>query len=145
MFGVRLRGLRKLVFVAGVVAFGCSGEGLERYDDAFCRAALKNPARAEAMEWLRISSNEAKHLGTMSVDQSLAFVHRLDSAGARRLTVVGLEPRSASSDLALVVELPSDPNSRLAVFQLYAKQVRSLGFPPMADFGQSYLYLPTQP
>lgn len=132
-----------LVFAAAAAAFGCSDEGLERYDDTFCRAALKEPGTAEAMEWLRISSNEPKHLGAMSVDESLAFVHRLDAAGARRVMVVGLGPQAKPSDLALVIELPNDPRQRLAVFELYAKTARLEGFKPPADLGQAYLYLPT--
>ena len=116
---------------------------MERYDDTSCRAALKEPGTAEAMEWLRISSNEPKHLGAMSVDESLAFVHRLDEAGAKRVMVVGLGPRSKPSDLALVIELPSDPRRRLAVFEFYAKAVRREGFKPPADLGQAFLYLPT--
>ena len=145
MLAPHRRGCRVLVFVASAVAFGCSEESLERYDDTLCRAALKGPGTAEAMEWLRISSNEPKHLGSLSVDESLAFVHQLDFAGARRVMVVGIGTQSRPSDLALVIELSSDPKQRLAVFELYAKAVRRVGYKPMADLGQAFLYLPTPP
>ena len=44
---------------------------------------------------------------------------------------------------ALVIERPSDPRRRLAVFEFYAKAVRREGFKPPADLGQAFLYLPT--
>ena len=138
-------GCRALVFLLAAVAFGCSDEGLERYDDSFCREALGKPGSVDAMEWLRISSSEPKHFGSFNADESLALVDRFDFAGAKRVSVVGTGLETQASDLALIVELPADPRRRLAVFEFYAKQVRNLGFRPMADLGQTYLYLPARP
>jgi hypothetical protein len=108
-----------------------------------CDRALRDPEAVDALEWLKTPPGP-NQLGALSTDDGLALVAKLDMRGADRIVVV--EPRKRSGEAGqvckgLAFRLPSDASRRLAVFKLYALQVRAEGYTPRADTGQDCLYI----
>ena len=114
-------------------------------DDAKCQSMSSNPANAEAFEWLKAPVPRPNRLEGLSNEASLALAYELQSRGVLKV-VAALSTDPATTPWVdargLVVQLPADPKNRMAVFNLYAKQVRLYGFTPRADTGQKFLFIP---
>ena len=140
-----LRALALLMPLAAVVA-ACAAEPVDTATDATCAALLRDPDSLDANDWLKAASPLPKHPGTMTPDDALGLVSRLVFAGAPRIVAAQVKkvraPVPGEFSRGAVVTLPDDPAQRLAIFRLYATQVRAQGQTPRADSGQKYLYVP---
>ena len=125
----------------------CGGDrSLSAWDDAACAAALKGPDAVDAFTWFKDPYGGPKRLGAFSNDEGLAFAYALEMKGAKRVVAVGVArvtgPDAHERAAGLVVELPDEPEKRLALFRMGADQVRSRGYRAQPDVDQTYLYLP---
>jgi hypothetical protein len=136
-----------LLALALVPVASCADPPTDPVDDAACRKLLAAPESQDAYDWLK-TSPLLKKPGGMTTEQALALAHTFELAGAARLTAVrvrALGPPGAAAGEAsegVVVTLPAEPAARLAIFRLYAKQLRNYGGTPRADAGQRFLYVP---
>jgi hypothetical protein len=122
-----------------LVALASCDDPTDPTTDATCGELRNDPRTADVFEWLAAPSGAPKDLGGMTADQALALARKFEARGARRLLAVG---NTATRSRGLLIELPDDPTARLAIFQLYADQVRNRGLAPQTDHGQKYLLVP---
>ncbi len=130
----------------------CANDDVDPIDDAACEKLLKERESVDAIDWLKTPSASSKIHCAMSDEQALAIAVKLQELGATSLLAFVDEPGKTQSpnpkpmtDEGMVVRLPSDAKRRAAIFQLYAKQTRSVGYAPQADTGQSSLFIRWSP
>ena len=118
----------------------CLLESAEDEPDEGTRTSMVGEAKVAFDNFLATSANHPR-----ASEASLALAYELQSRGALKV-VAALSTDPATTPWVdargLVVQLPADPKKRLAVFNLYAKQVRLYGFTPRADTGQKFLFIP---
>ena len=114
------------------------------------RRSSDDPESVDAFDWLKAPAPVPKRPGGRADRRGPGPRPRVrgargDAAGRRRQPdgraagrdgAVRCLPRAWSSSC------PTSPAKRLAVFQLYAEQVRNDGYTPRADTGQKYLFFP---
>lgn len=135
-----------LAALAACALASCVADRTVDVDDPACEAALKGADAVDAFAWFKDPYGGPKRLGDWTNDQGLAFAHQLEIRGAKRVVAVGVT-RATGADgheraRGLVVELPGEPDKRLAVFRACAGALRDRGYSPRADRGQKFLYLP---
>ena len=135
-----------------LAAPSCANEDVDPIDDAACEKLLKEREPVDAIDWLKTPTASSKVHGGMSDEQALAFAVKLQELGTTGLVAFVGEPgktRSSSpkvtNDEGMVALLPADARRRAAIFQLYAKQTRSIGYAPRADIGQRSLFIRWSP
>jgi hypothetical protein len=108
-------------------------------------AELLATDKAPALEWLRASSETSKrNLGEMETDISIEFVQAQHDLGAAAVLAVRITDTYGCDDQTsndIVIQLPSDPDSRARLFSFARSHATDLGFDPEPDFGQSHLWL----
>ncbi|MCA1685236.1 MAG: hypothetical protein LC745_04500 [Planctomycetia bacterium] len=125
----------------------CGDNPSDPFDDAACERLIKDAGGVDAFDWLKAPSATPKRVGDMAVEDALALAYELEARGAERIVAVSTAPKSPdrNPDLeseGVVIRLPDDPRKRLALFRLYADQIRGYSFQPRADTGQRYLVVP---
>ncbi len=103
----------------------------------------------EAREWLQTNANPSPFAGNRfsGREEALAFVEQLYAAGAAKVHVTDLhnepwrtEREGGPYSATLVIELPTGPPQRQALFQIYNQEAEDTGgFEPQNDTGQSEL------
>jgi hypothetical protein len=124
---------------------------LHRTDDLTARL-LAHPTAVEARAWLTRTDGIVRTFGESdSPEQCIAFVAQLYDAGAVAVIATEIDTYERQGLAAterfqntghLIIKLPADASRRAGVFQLHAQIVAGLGFDPMPDVGQEYLYCP---
>jgi hypothetical protein len=121
------------------------------HDDLTTRL-LAHPTAVEARAWLTRADGVVRTLGESdSPEECLAFVGQLYDAGAVAVVATKIDAyerddfqkRAHFENTGhLLIKLPADASRRIGVFRIHAKIVSGLGFDPMIDVGQEYLYCP---
>lgn len=108
----------------------------------FFNELLNKPNRAEAISWLRESTEEShRTLGEFETNaQSIDLVDEAFKAGAVEVIAVeiGTYPDGSQNTGKLIIELPEDPTTRKQVLTWCNEQGERLGLDPESDFGQRY-------
>ncbi len=107
---------------------------------------LSDPAKKEAVEWLKDGSLEDKRTvgGFETNRDALKYVQAIYDLGALEILAVQIQslPKgNGQRSGKLIVKLPSSPEARRAIFDWCRKQGDSLGFSPDPDRGETYLFL----
>ena len=117
-------------------------------NDSTCARILEQLETHDAIDWLKAPTSSKDTTGGTSTETALALALKFQELGASRLTVHGggslkteREDSSILVESGMVIQLPADPRQRLAIFRLYAKQNRSLGYAANGDQGQKYLFI----
>ena len=114
------------------------GDEIER----FLAELLSKPNRAEALSWLKGSSEDSSRtlaeLGTNA--ESVDLVERAFEAGAVEVIAVEIEtyPDGSQNTGKLVIKLPEDTTARNQVLKWCNELGEQLGLDPETDFGQQY-------
>jgi hypothetical protein len=114
---------------------------MDEHEAKFLKKMLRT-RKAEALEWLRAAPSEMRTVGELEPKDALALVRRIYDAGARKVLVADIQDSPVGEDSnVLLVELPTDTESREQLFQIQAEVVEPLGFEGDADDGQQYLFV----
>ena len=122
---------------------GCPKESPQPETQAV--AVSDSAQTAIALDWLRSNKNESalatNRFGPTSA--AIEFVEQLFAAGATQVFVVAryIEPERIAAEGGpyadeLIVQLPSNPEQRAALFKIIARETQSEGFDPPQDTGQ---------
>src|SRR5690348_13648005 len=110
---MRRRALALLPLLALGPVVSCGEPPTDTVGDALCQRLLDEPASQDVFDWLK-TSPLSKKPGAMSTEEALALAHRLEQAGAVRLTAVRIRKADSpvlkrEESLGMVVTLPDDP------------------------------------
>lgn len=131
-----------LIIVSLARAIGCPMSSKDGEKITYGLPAQK----AVALDWLRSNKNESALATNRSGPTSAAieFVDELFQAGATQVYVVSrfYEPERVAAEGGpyadeLIVQLPGDPEQRVKLFEILAKETSSEGFDPPVDTGQN--------
>ena len=119
------------------------------HDDSLPSRLLKTGHPTAALEWLGRADGVIRTLGELTPVASLSLVQAFQNAGGvvfavkvERSVRPGLHDDETRENTGhLVVQVPSEPSRRAKIFQLEAKQSKSVGYEPTRDFGQGLLHV----
>jgi len=110
--------------------------------ERFLEELLRKPNRAEAIPWLRESTEESyRTLGELKTNaESLNLVSDAIKAGAVEVVAVEIDtyPDGSQNTGRLIIELPEDPAARRVCLTWCNELGERLGLAPESDFGQRY-------
>lgn len=121
-------------------------EARSRKHDALIARLLSDPQKREALSWLRQSGPDDQRTvgGCKANDESIQFIQEIYRLGASEILAVNIHPNPRGGGQyagKLVVQLPQEPELRMALFEWCKGQGDSLGFTPDPDRGEAYLFL----
>lgn len=98
--------------------------------------------KAEALDWLRSASDTSlRNLGEMDAGESERFVQRLYDLGSEKVLAVEIADYADGANTGhLLVQLPSDDESRERLFSFEREHAEAHGFEGTPDEGLGYLY-----
>jgi hypothetical protein len=108
--------------------------------DAFCRKLMGRGKHADAIEWIKTKNHT---LGEMSQKAGRGLVSTLSRLGCLRIVACEIDDygNGAENTGHLVVELPTGPKQRTAVFKQLARLAHEQGFSGDPDNGQKLAYI----
>ena len=118
--------------------------GAGRSADTFCRKLLAEKENSEALTWLKQSrAGDIRTLGEQNPSDSLKMVEEIYNSGAIKANIIDIERVAGYGETSNVVcvEMPAAPEQRRKLFQIESRMATSAGFDPVADDGQTYLFL----
>ena len=131
-----------LIIVSLALATGCQKSSKDSQETTYGLPAQT----AVALDWLRSNKNKSalatNRFGPTSA--AIEFVDELFKAGAAQVYVVSrfYEPDRVAAEGGpyadqLIVQLPSNPEQRVKLFEIIAKETSAEGFDPPVDTGQN--------
>lgn len=108
--------------------------------DSFCVEMMERGKRANAVEWIKAGSHT---LGEMSHRASRGLISTLSRLGCLEIVACEIDDYGGGAENTghLVVELPSEPKQRMAVFKQLAHLAEKQGYSGDQDDGQRFGYI----
>jgi hypothetical protein len=115
---------------------------MNKHEVKFLNRMLRT-RKAEALEWLRAQTDKSTRvLGELGHKEAIALVRRFYEAGALQVLAVDIHDWARGQSCNdLIVELPSDEQSRQRLFKLQAEVVLPQGFEGDVDKRQKHLFV----